>query len=80
MINPSPRARRGLSVIGPYPFVPDRLGGEEWAELTLTAARTVRRVMDAGQIPAVRICGAIRIPAEWARRQLRLGLDHQSAS
>jgi hypothetical protein len=52
----------------------------EWAAITLTDARTVRRAIEAGQIPAVRICGAIRIPAEWARRQLRLGLDHESVS
>ena len=51
----------------------------EWAELTLTDARTVRRAIEAGQIPAVHICGAIRIPAEWARRQLRLGLDREAS-
>jgi hypothetical protein len=51
----------------------------EWVELTLTDARTVRRAIEAGQIPAVRICGAIRIPAEWARRQLRLGLDQEAS-
>jgi len=47
----------------------------EWADLTLTDARTVRRAIEAGQIPAVHICGAIRIPAAWARAQLKLGLD-----
>ncbi|GAA1933273.1 hypothetical protein [Nocardioides marmoribigeumensis] len=51
----------------------------EWAELTLTDARTVRRAIEAGQIPAVHICAAIRIPAEWARRQLRLGLDREAS-
>lgn len=51
----------------------------EWAALTLTDARTVRRAIEAGQIPAVHISGAIRIPAEWARRQLRLGLDQEAS-
>lgn len=51
----------------------------EWAALTLTDARTVRRAIEAGEIPAVHICGAIRIPAEWARRQLRLGLDQEAS-
>lgn len=57
----------------------DVLDGQLFADVPETAEilrydrRTVRRAIEAGEIPAVRAGGRWRIPTSWLREQARLG-------
>jgi excisionase family DNA binding protein len=58
-----------------------RLGERLFATTMETAAvlrydaRTVRRAIEAGEIPAVRAGSTYRIPTAWLRAQILLGAD-----
>jgi excisionase family DNA binding protein len=58
-----------------------RLGTRLFATTTETAAifrydtRTVRRAIEAGEIPAVRAGTTWRVPTAWIRAQIDLGMD-----
>jgi len=45
----------------------------ETAEILRYDQRTVRRAIEAGEIPAIRAGGHWRIPVAWLREQARLG-------
>jgi excisionase family DNA binding protein len=55
------------------------LDGKLFAEVPEAAAilrydpRTVRRALEAGDIPGVRVGGRWRIPVSWLREQARIG-------
>jgi excisionase family DNA binding protein len=76
----------------PITWTPDaeaalrRLGTRLFATTTETAAilrydaRTVRRAIEAGEIPAVRAGSTWRVPAAWLREQARLGTSAEPSS
>jgi excisionase family DNA binding protein len=45
----------------------------EAAEILRYDPRTVRRALEAGDIPGVRVGGRWRIPTAWLREQARIG-------
>lgn len=57
----------------------DRLDGKLFATTTETAAvlrydaRTLRKAIEAGEVPAVRAGVTYRVPVAWIREQARLG-------
>jgi excisionase family DNA binding protein len=57
----------------------ERLRGRLFASTTEAAAllgydaRTVRKAIEAGEIPAVRAGSTYRVPTEWLRKQAALG-------
>lgn len=57
----------------------DRLKGKLFATTTEASAvlrydhRTIRKAIEAGEIPAVRVGSTWRIPTAWIREQARLG-------
>lgn len=59
----------------------DRLKGRLFASTTETAAifgydaRTIRKAIEAGEIPSVQAGRDRRIPVAWIREQARLGTD-----
>jgi excisionase family DNA binding protein len=58
-----------------------RLVGRLFATTTETAAilnhdpRTIRKAIDAGEIPSVRVGATRRVPVAWIREQARIGTD-----
>lgn len=58
-----------------------RLKGRLFATTTETAAilhhdpRTIRKAIDAGEIPSVRVGATHRVPVAWITEQARLGAD-----
>ena len=75
------------NVTAPITWTPEataalqRLGTRLFATTTETAAifcydtRTVRRAIEAGEIPAVRAGTTWRVPTAWIRAQIDLGTD-----
>lgn len=60
----------------------ERIEGKLFASTTETAlilrydARTLRKAIEAGEVPAVRAGNTYRIPTAWIREQARLGGGH----
>jgi excisionase family DNA binding protein len=64
----------------------DRLKGRLFATTTEVAAilgydpRTIRRAIEAGEIPSVQAGSTRRVPVSWIREQARLGSDGPDAA
>lgn len=63
-----------------------RLKGRLFATTTETAAilhhdpRTIRKAIDAGEIPSVRVGATRRIPVSWITEQARLSADGRAGA
>lgn len=58
-----------------------RIDGRLFATTTEAAAilnydpRTIRKAIDAGEIPSIRVAGTRRVPVSWIKEQARLATD-----
>lgn len=53
---------------------------DEAAALVRLSTKTIRRLIDAGEIPAIRVSGSIRIPIAWRDALMRAAGEAVAAS
>lgn len=65
-----------MSTAADLPF----LTVDEAARLVRLSTKTIRRLIDTGQIPAIKVSGSIRIPVAWREALMRAAGEAVAAS